>query len=144
MDTEILIALLGILTAIITASLSFVFNKKNQITFRERQIKEQYYLEYINSISYNVIAQNVEEAKNKLSDIHNKLLLIGSSDVVNSMEQFHGYLQKNKNNSENSYDEHDKLLTNLILAMRKDLYNSKFNKNYPNEIHLIGNRPRKK
>lgn len=144
MNTEILIALFGVLTAIITAILGYYFNKKNQIIFQERQIKEKYYLDYINAISFNVITSNLEEAKDKLSDIHNKLLLIGSSEVVDSLENFHKYLQDEKGDKKGNYNRHDELLTKLLISMIKDLYNSKFNKNYPSEIHLIGNRPRKK
>ena len=143
MNTD-LIALFGGLTAIITAILGYYFNKKNQIVFQERQIKEKYYLDYINAISFNVISSDLKEAKDKLSDIHNKLLLIGSSEVVDSLEKFHKYLQSEKRDKKSDYKRHDELLTKLLISMRKDLYNSKFNKNYPSEIHLIGNRPREK
>lgn len=142
---EILIPVLGLVTAVITAVLGYYFSKKEQIAFQERQLKEKYYVDYIKTISNNVIITNLNKAKDELSDMHNKLLLVGSAEVVDALEKFHNLLKPStQKNSSIDADVHDKLLTELILAMRKDLYNNnKVNKGYP-IIHLIGNRPRDK
>lgn len=139
---ELLIPVLGLVTAVISAVLGYYFSKKNQIVFQERQLKEKYYVDYIIAISNNALTTDLDKAKDELSDMHNKLLLIGSSEVVKSLEEFHEIL-KPSSQKKNGVDAeiHDELLTKLIMAMRKDLYNGRVNEGYPT-IHLIGNRPR--
>ena len=50
---------------------------------------------------------------------------------------FHDYIKPSSDRVE--FDQHDKLLRDLITAMREDLFSNKeVNSNYP-EIHLTGN-----
>lgn len=44
---EIIIAIIGTATTIVTAILTNYFTKRNQLKFNERQLKEKYYFEYI-------------------------------------------------------------------------------------------------
>lgn len=134
---ELFISVLGIISAIITVALTNYYSKKNQLKFEERKLKEAHYINYINAISNNVISSNTEDSRNKFADCQNKLLLVGSADVVNKLMIFHDYIKPPR--LENfSVEVHDQLLTDLIKAMRHDLFlSSKVNKKYPN-IHLTG------
>lgn len=136
---QIVITSLGIITAIITASLSYYFSKKNQLEADERRLKEKYYLEYIQSVSDMVVITDKEKARARLAEAQNQLLLIGSADVVENVLKFHDYVKpSNKEQRENSEDKHDMLLTEIMKAMRRDLYkNKRINKSYP-LIHLSG------
>ena len=136
---QIIITAIGIITAIITASLSYYFTKKNQLEADERRLKEKYYLAYIQAISDMVVVENKEEALDNLAEAQNQLLLIGSANVVSCVLQFHDYLKpSNEDERKKCHDKHDILLTDIMKAMRKDLYkNSNINKGYP-VIHLSG------
>ena len=134
---QILAPFIGIVLAALSASLSYIYTKRNQLRADECRLKEKYYLDYIEALSYNVISDDFEESKNKLSDAHNHILLIGSSDVVAKLRHFHMLLNKDY-----TQKEHDKALTELVKSMRIDLYKkSETNKDYP-EICLSGNHNR--
>lgn len=136
---QVVIPIIGIITAIISAAVSYYFTKRDQLEANERKLKEKYYLAYIKAVSDIVILDDKEMAKNSLADAQNQLLLVGSSEVVNNLMKFHDYI-KPSGQKEHGFSSvvHDKLLTELIKAMRKDLYKKKnSNINYPT-IHLTG------
>ena len=132
---QVIIPIIGIITAII----SYYFTKRNQLEANERKLKEKYYLAYIKAVSDVVIIDNKKAARNNLADAQNQLLLTGSSEVVNNLMKFHDYI-KPSGQEEHGFSsmDHDKLLTELIKSMRKDLYKNKnCNIDYP-MIHLTG------
>lgn len=136
---KLIITLIGIVTAMITASLSYYFAKKQRLEADEKRLKEKYYLAYIQAVSDIVIVKNKEGARNSLADAQNQLLLIGSADVVTAVLKFHDYV-KPSGQEEHGFSgyKHDLLFTEIMKAMRKDLYkNKRINKNYP-IIHLTG------
>lgn len=122
---EIIIAIIGTATTIITAILTNYFTKKNQLKFEEKQLKEKYYLEYIEAVSksMNNINRNTDEILNE-NHAFNRLMLIGSEDTVNNLYQFQNF-RTNYLNGEyfNELEqEYNRTLNNLIKSMRKDLY----------------------
>ncbi len=136
---KLIITLIGIVTAIITASLSYYFAKKQRLEADERRLKEKYYLAYIQAVNDIVVVKNKERARNSLADAQNQLLLIGSADVVTAVLKFHDYVKPSGQEEQgfNAY-KHDFLFTEIMKAMRKDLYKKKrIKKNYP-IIHLTG------
>lgn len=133
MNTELIIAIVGALVTVITAILTNFFTKRNQLRFEKRKLKEEYYTNYIKAISANVL---LKAEDGELDDAQNRLLLIGSSDVVKALMNFFNHIKPSS--SPLSKEEHDVLLTELIKAMRADLYGTKtVNKGYP-LIHLSG------
>lgn len=131
---DLLVPIIGILVAGVSAGLTYYFAKKQQIEADEQRLKEKYYLAYIAAVSNMVISNNDnrDEARNRLADAINQLLLTGSSNVVKSLMVFHDYL----NRSNCDIGKHNELLTELIKNMRIDLYkNKKVNIDYP-LIHL--------
>ena len=135
---QVIIPIVGVITAVISAALSYYFTKRHQVSIEERKLKEVYYTDYIKAVSRVVVEVN-SSAKDDLADKQNRLLLIGSSEVVNTLMDFHNYI-KPESTEKNGFssDIHDELLTKLVKAMRRDLYGSKkINDNYP-IIHLTG------
>lgn len=139
---QLLIPIVGIVAAIISAAATYYFTKKAQSNLEERHLKETYYIEYIKAVSNIVITNNTEKARDTLADKQNQLLLVGSSKVVSALMDFHNYLKPSSQEIHGmDSDIHDALLTNLIKAMREDLYyNRNINKGYPT-IHLTGKAP---
>lgn len=122
---EIIIAIIGTVTTIVTAILTNYFTKKNQLKFNERQLKEKYYLEYIEAISRNInnIAKDDGETINE-NHAFNRLILIGNEDMINKLYRFQDLrIRQLKYNDVSEYDEkYTTALNDLIKAMRKDLY----------------------
>ena len=122
---EIIIAIIGTVTTIVTAILTNYFTKKNQLKFNERQLKERYYLEYIEAISRNInnITQSDDETINE-NHAFNRLVLIGSEDMINKLYKFQDLrIRHLKYNDVSEYNKkYDIALNDLIKAMRRDLY----------------------
>ncbi|MDP3447896.1 MAG: hypothetical protein Q8S22_07540 [Eubacteriales bacterium] len=138
---QLLVPIIAVVVAIIPAALSYHFTKKQQIRADERRLKEKYYLNFIDALNYNVMSNDLEDAKRRLSEARNQLLLVASCEVICDLRRFSDYIgPANADNFLQS--EHDRLLTSLIKSMRKDLYkDKKINKDYPN-IDLSGKRRR--
>lgn len=135
---QVLIPIIGVIAAIISAAFSYYLTKKNQMSIEERKLKEEYYTDFIKAAS-GVAVQRDDKSIDNLADKQNRLLLIGSSEVVTKLLIFHDYL-KPESQKKNRFDSsrHDELLTELLKAMRKDLYkHKKINDNYP-LVHLTG------
>ncbi|MEG1108881.1 MAG: hypothetical protein RSD32_05580 [Oscillospiraceae bacterium] len=139
---ELLVPIIGVMVAAVSAGLTYFFTKKQQIAADESRLKEKYYLSYIEAISNIVVSNNSEKARDQLADAQNQLLLVGSADVVTKLMEFHDFIKPS--NSQNfTSEKHDELLTDLLKRMRTDLYKSKnVNLDYP-VIHLTGKAPKK-
>ena len=136
MSPEIIVAIVGALVAMLTAVITNYLTKKNQLKFEERKLKEEYYTNYVKAISNNVLMKD-EHAE--LDDAQYRLILVGSADVVRILMQFHNKIQLSA--PPISGEEHDRILTDLVKAMRADLYGTKkINDGYP-MVHLSGLRP---
>lgn len=120
MHTEVILATVGAFVTMFTAIVTNYLTKKNQLKFEERKLKEEYYTNYVKAISHNVLMKTDHE---ELDDAQNRLILIGSSDVVRILMQFHDKIKPSA--PPLSFDEHNRILTDLIKAMRTDLYGTK-------------------
>ena len=133
MNTEIVIAIVGAFVTLITAILTNYSAKKNQLRFEERKLKEEYYTNYVKAISANVL---LKDSNGELDDAQNRLVLVGSPEVVCALMRFHDRIRPSA--PPLSGNEHDELLTALIKAMRADLFGTNaVNKGYP-IIHMSG------
>lgn len=137
---QLLVPVISIFAAIITAAFSYYFTEKSKTSARAKLLKEKCYIEYINAISNNVLSDDVETARNRLSEATNQILLIGSSEVVQNLRLFTEYI--GPTNIDFKQIQHDQLITNLIKSMRKDLYKKrKTNQGYP-QIAVTGKKRR--
>lgn len=138
---QLLVPVIGIVIAVLSAGLAYLFAKKKQILADESRLKEKYYLNYIEAVSNIVVSNNSEQARDQLADAQNQLLLTGSPKVVERLMTFHNFV-KPSNSKEFNALKHDELLTELLKSMRMDLYkHKKVNEGYP-VIHLTGKTPR--
>ena len=134
---QILASAVGIAVVAASASLSYFFAKRSQLRADECRLKEKCYLDYISALSDNVLIDNRDDSRSRLSDAHNHILLIGSSDVVDKLRHFTRLIAID-NKEGFTKGEHDMSLTELIKSMRVDLYKKrKVNDNYP-QISLSG------
>ncbi len=127
---EILIAILGVGSAVITISLTNYFTKKNQLKFDERKLKEMHYINFMNVMSEMLTSNFSDKTRRDFAHIQNNLFLIASSDVVVCLMDLNQYLSSGSDSF--SQTTHNEKLTELIKAMRIDLFDAeKVNENYP-------------
>lgn len=134
---EIIIAIIGTATTVITVCLTNYFSKKNELKYAERKLKEKYYFEYIEGISDNANYGDEQAVLNE-NKAFNKLILTASVDVLTKLYEFQDIRIKQikYNNVENYTEKYEKLFQELIIEMRKDLYGKK-EKNFPN-LYILG------
>ena len=136
---QIIAPFIAVIIAIISAALSYYFAKKQQILAEERRLKENAYLDFIDAMNHNVMDDNIEEARERLAIARNKLLLIADSQVVIDLCKFTDYIACDRI-GERQQNEHNRLLTEMLKSMRKDLYKKKgINDKYP-PVALSGKR----
>ena len=124
---EIIISVLGAISAIIVAIIGAILSNKNSNMLQLRRLKEEHYISYIESL-HNLAANNSSrDAISKYTYLRVKLLFVGSEDVVKYILEY-----ENKAVGKES-SLHDKYLTNIIKAIRKDLKIK--DKSYP-QIYL--------
>lgn len=140
----IIIASIGILASVVTASLSYYFTKRHQLKMEERRLKENFYIKFIESLSLVALDNNNTVALDKLADSFNNLLIIANQKTVEILLEFHNFVKIGSNvglqrDSNEWLIQHDELLTKLIKEIRRDLLGKKSvnDKNFPN-IHLTG------
>lgn len=125
---EIIIAILGLVAAVVSIALTNYFSKKNQLKFDEQKLKEAHYIRFIDTASEMITSSFTEKSRKDFAHIQNNLYLVASQDVVCNLLTFNNFLSSEAFSGE----KHNELLTNLIKAMRADLYGThKVNTNYP-------------
>ncbi|MBC5580554.1 hypothetical protein H8S23_03450 [Anaerofilum sp. BX8] len=124
---EIIISVLGAISAVIVAVIGAVLSNKNSNMLQLRKLKEEHYISYIESL-HNLAANNSSrDAISKYTYHRDKLLIVGSEKVVKSILQYENEAVGKETNL------HDEFLTNVVKAIRQDLKIK--DKNFP-QIYL--------
>ncbi len=143
--STVIVATIGLLASVSTASLSYYFTKKHQLEMEERRLKEEFYKSFIKALSDVAIDNKDDEAQKRLSEGFNSLLLIANANVVKKLMEFHDFVKIENTNIHRDSEEwsrkHDDLLTELVKAMRQDLFGKEkdIDKFFP-RVHLVGRR----
>ena len=112
---EIIISILGAVTAIVVAMIGAILSNKNNNVFQLRKLREDHYISYIESI-HNLASDNKNQEKmSKYSYFRDKLFIVASEEVVKCILEF----EEKAVGKESKL--HDEYLTNIIKAIRKDL-----------------------
>ncbi len=124
---EIVVAIIASLFSICVAIFGAVFINLNNVKLQTRKLKEEHYVRYIESV-HNLAEDNKSIQALKEYTFHrDKMFIVASEKVVKAMLEYEN-VAVSKNSSE-----HNKYLTRLVMAIRKDL--SIRDKSYP-EIYL--------
>lgn len=124
---EIIISVLGAISAVIVAVIGAILSNRNSNMLQLRKLKEEHYISYIESL-HNLAANNCSrDAISKYTYHRDKLLIVGSEEVVKSILQY----EDEAVGKETAL--HDEFLTNIVKAIRQDLKIK--DKNFP-QIYL--------
>ncbi len=134
---EIILSVLGVVgtASIITACLTYVFDKRKKIAYREQEYKEMRYkamvlqmkcLLFPSDLKYmqrqRPDLKNMADVKNEVETEWYNSLLFASDDVIKSLKEF---IKKPESST----------YAKTVFAMRKDCWNKK-TKLEPEETHL--------
>lgn len=114
MEIEIIISILGAFSAITVSLLGAILANRNSNLLQLRKLKEDHYVSYIESL-HTLAALNDEESISKYTYFRDKLLIVGSEEVVKSI------LEYESKGATKDATHHDELFTKIIIAIRKDL-----------------------
>lgn len=137
MNMDIVIAVIGVFSSILTISLSYYFSHKIQVNNYWRKRKLDHYNHLILSISdLAVDGKNKVLANEEFSKYANTICLVANQSVINTLMKFHDYVKWSNQNQ--TKDGHDKLLIDLLLEIRKDIGVSRKDNISNFNYHLIG------
>lgn len=112
---EVVISILGAISAIIVAIIGAIFSNKNNTILQLRKLKEEHYISYIEAL-HNLASNNgSRDAISKYTYHRDKLLIVGSEEVVKSILKYENEAVGKESNL------HDEYLTQIVKAIRKDL-----------------------
>lgn len=119
MESNVLISIISASAVIIVASITYWSTKQREREAEWRKEKLGHYKEYFAALAANVGAHSNSESSKRYAIAFNTVGLFASQEVINCL---HSYQDLTRLPAERvPRDEHDKLLTILVLAIRRDL-----------------------
>ncbi len=109
------ISVIGAVSAVIVAVVGAVLSNKNSNMLELKRLKEEHYTAYIEALHMLASKNGDRIATGKYTLYRDKLLVVGSEDVVKSILIYEKEAFGKENERSNEY------LTNVITAIRKDL-----------------------
>lgn len=123
MSIEIMISILGAISAISVSILGAWLTNRNSINLQNKKLKEEHYIAYLEALHTLASDNNSKTSVEKYVFARDKLFLIANENVIKKM------LSYEENAVGKSNDLHDVYLTELIKSIRKDLKIS--DRNFP-------------
>lgn len=117
-DASLLKPFIVPLTAIVVATLTYWLAKQREREAEWRKAKLEFYKNFIEATSGILDGEDSPETQRIYSQASNNLLLFAPQEIIELNDNFR---KRTRKGSGISIGEHDKLLTELILAIRKDI-----------------------
>ncbi len=111
---------LALFSSVIAAALAYWFTKRREQDAERRREKLAYYKAFIESFSGAVEGDDTPEGHVLYAKTTNNLLLFAPQSVIEAVDAFRS-ANAISNKEHWSKDRHDKLLAELLLAIRKDV-----------------------
>jgi ABC-type bacteriocin/lantibiotic exporter with double-glycine peptidase domain len=112
---SLIIAVIGALSSIIISILGAVLSYRYNKLLQLKELKKSYYIDYIVSLHNFMTENNNREFIKKYTYNRDKLLIVGSEEVVRNILQYENECAGKKSIL------HDKYLTDIMKSIRKDL-----------------------
>ena len=116
MGTNVIIVAISSLTAIIIAALTYYTTKQREREAEWRKEKLAHYKDYFAALAETIGTDVSHEARARYCVAFNTVGLLASQDVIKRLQEITRLPY-----AEVSRDEHDRRLTDLVLAVRRDL-----------------------
>jgi hypothetical protein len=119
METSIIIAAISATTAIIVAAITYYTTKEREREAEWRREKLTHYKEYFAALAGTVGGHATDETRKRYAIAYNTVGLFASQEVINCL---HAYQEVTRLPAgQVPLEEHDERLTQLVLAVRRDL-----------------------
>jgi len=119
MEPAIIVTIISAAASIIVAALSFYFTKQKEREADWRKQKIEHYKDLLDAISSIVGTDVSPEGRIRFARACNTIVLVASQDALNALRAFQDEISISNNNK--SDERHDKLLSELMLFIRKDI-----------------------
>lgn len=141
MDSSITTAVITSSGAIIVAALTFFLTKRYEQLSEWRQKKLEHYKELLSAIS-DLAVDGIDKVKanKRFALAVNTIALVAPQNVIKALMEFHGEIKHSNKNR--SLENHDRLLMDLLLAIRKDIKLTSKDDRTTFDFHLIGSSPK--
>jgi hypothetical protein len=140
MNATIIVAVVSASATIFAAALTFYLTKSHELAVQLRNEKLNHYKVLFASLSdLAVDGTNKNDANMRFALAVNTIGLAAPQYVINALMAFHDEVKFS--NPQQSQGRHDKLLNDLVLAIRKDIGLAKGDDVGTFKFHLIGSRP---
>ena len=142
MNEAIIVAIITAAASILVAALTFYFTKKHELAVQWRNEKMNHYKVLISSLSDLAVDGVDKDAANmRFALAANTIALAAPQYVIDALMAFHDEIKFS--NPDKSPEKHDKLLKELLLAIRKDIGLAGGDDTKTFNFHLIGSAPKR-
>jgi hypothetical protein len=114
-DSGVLVAVVGLLGSAMTAGISYVLTKRQQLEAQWRESKRTHYQNLVSAISDVAVEHGDVEAYRRFVSAVNTIALVAPQPVVQAV------LAWNDRGEKATVDQHNELLTRVMLTIRADL-----------------------
>lgn len=119
METELITAIITAAGAILLAGASYLFTKMREREIELRKEKLAHYKEFVISLSGIISGEYTPDSQRQFALACNKLNLIAPQSVIRALRKFQQEIKIT--NDTRSQEAHDRLMSELLYEMRKDL-----------------------
>jgi hypothetical protein len=119
MTTEIFTAIIAVAGSVVLAGSSYWFTKKREREAEIRKEKLEHYKEFVVCLSGVVSGESTPDAQRAFALVCNRLNLVAPQAVISALQEYQDEIKIS--NSEKSQEVHNKLMSKLFYAMRRDL-----------------------
>ena len=141
MTTNLLITVIPITGSVILACLTYFFTKTLQAKTEWQKEKMNHYKVLLAAISDLAgDERNKEDANKRFALAVNTICLVAPQTVVTALMKFHDEIKMSNKNK--TIEKHDRLLIELLLAIRKDIGVSSNDSEKTFSFHLVGGPPK--
>ncbi len=141
MDNAIVVAIITASGGITVAALTFYLTKRHELTVQWRNDKLNHYKVLFSALSdLAVDGTDKDDANKRFALAANTIALAAPQYVINALMAFHNEVKFS--NPDKSPERHDKLLKELLLAVRRDIGLAKGDNGADFNFHLIGSAPK--
>jgi len=118
MNAPVVIAIISAAASLLASALTFSLTKKKEREAEWRKQKLDHYKEFMAALN-GLVGRASEETRTKLANAANNVFLVAGPPVLVALR---AYLDETAtSNKHPSLEEHDRLLTQLLFAVRDDL-----------------------
>ena len=141
MNDSIVVAIITASGSVAVAALVFYLTKRHELYVQWRGEKLNHYKVLFSALSdLAVDGTDKDDANRKFSLATNTISLVAPQYVIGALMEFHNEIKFSNPNK--SAERHDRLLNDLVLAVRRDIGLAKGDDGTKFSFHLIGSAPK--